>query len=81
MVSANVADDAVEIAVADTGRGLTDEQKARLFVPGFTTKGHGSGLGLAVVERIVNDHRGTIAVESAPAGTTFRLRLPLEGKA
>jgi len=81
-VSAHADDRTVEIAVADTGHGLSDEQKARLFVPGFTTKGHGSGLGLAVVERIVNDHRGTIAVESAPgAGTTFRIRLPLEGKA
>ena len=69
---------ALEIAVADTGPGLSAEQRAQLFVPGFTTKPKGSGLGLTIVERIVSDHRGTIAVESAPgSGTTFRIRLPL----
>ena len=54
----------VEIAVADDGPGLDAEQRAQLFVPDFTTKPHGSGLGLTIVERIVNDHGGTIAVES-----------------
>jgi signal transduction histidine kinase len=49
-----------------------------VFVPGFTTKPHGSGLGLTLVERIVTDHGGTLEVESAPgAGTTFVIRLPL----
>jgi len=70
---------AVEIAVSDTGPGLTEAQRASLFVPGFTTKAKGSGLGLTIVERIVNDHRGTIAVVSAAGhGTAVRLRLPFE---
>lgn len=78
-VTAEVADAAVEIAVTDTGPGLSESQRAQLFVPGFTTKAKGSGLGLTIVERIVNDHRGTIAVASSEGrGTTVRLRFPLD---
>jgi nitrogen fixation/metabolism regulation signal transduction histidine kinase len=69
---------ALELVVSDDGPGLTPEQRARLFVPGFTTKTHGSGLGLTIVERIVSEHGGTIAVESGVGrGVTFRIRLPL----
>ncbi|MGH7681388.1 MAG: ATP-binding protein [Candidatus Eiseniibacteriota bacterium] len=68
----------LDITVADTGPGLTAEQKSRLFTPGFTTKAQGSGLGLTIVERIANDHGGTVSVESATgSGTTIHLRLPL----
>jgi nitrogen fixation/metabolism regulation signal transduction histidine kinase len=78
-VAAALAGGMLEISVADDGPGLDDEKKSRLFAPGFTTKPHGSGLGLTIVERIVNEHGGTIAVESRPgAGTTFRVRLPLQ---
>ena len=76
-VAAAARDGALEVTVSNDGPPLTDEQRARLFVPGFTTKAEGSGLGLAIVERIVNDHGGTIAVESAPeGGACFRIRLP-----
>jgi len=68
---------AVTLVVADDGPGLTPEARARLFVPGFTTKGDGSGLGLTIVERIVSDHDGTLTVDCAPGrGTTFTLRIP-----
>ena len=78
-VSTETVSDALQISVSDTGPGLTAAQKAQLFVPGFTTKTHGSGLGLTMVERIVNEHGGTITVESQPGfGTTFRIRLPLK---
>jgi len=78
-LAAEANEGAVEIAVSDTGPGLTEAQRASLFVPGFTTKAKGSGLGLTIVERIVNDHRGTIAVVSAAGhGTAVRLRLPFE---
>ena len=71
--------DTLEITVSDDGPGLTDEQRARLFVPGFSTKAGGAGLGLTVVERIVSDHGGVIRAERAPSGgTLFRLRIPLE---
>ena len=70
-----------EITVSDSGRGLTPAQRASLFVPGFTTKSQGSGLGLTIVERIVHEHGGTITVDPDPGrGTTFRIRLPLEQK-
>ena len=77
-VTARTQEGALEIAVADSGTGLSEEQRANLFVPGFTTKTHGSGLGLTIVERIVSDHAGTIAVDPGSGrGTTFRIRLPL----
>lgn len=78
-VHARAAGAAAEIVVADDGPGLSPEQRAQLFVPGFTTKAHGSGLGLTIVERIVTDHGGSIEVAAAPGrGTAFTLRLPLK---
>lgn len=70
--------DAVEIAVADTGHGITRELKEKLFLPYFSTKGRGTGLGLAIVHRIVEDHQGMIRVEeNHPLGARFILELPL----
>jgi two-component system nitrogen regulation sensor histidine kinase NtrY len=72
----------VELMVADTGKGLTPEERDRLFTPYYTTKQHGTGLGLAIVQSVVSDHGGTISVESAPErGTLFRIVLPAEGPA
>ncbi|HEV2106028.1 MAG TPA: ATP-binding protein, partial [Candidatus Eisenbacteria bacterium] len=76
-VSADVAGGALEIAVADDGPGLDAEQRAQLFVPGFTTKPRGSGLGLTIVQRIANDHGGSVTLDPGGPGATFRLRLPL----
>jgi nitrogen fixation/metabolism regulation signal transduction histidine kinase len=70
--------DAVEISVADSGQGVTQETKERLFLPYFSTKKRGTGLGLAIVSRIVEDHRGSIRVEeNHPAGARFVIELPL----
>lgn len=67
----------VEISVADTGSGISPELLDRVFDPFFTTKAGGSGLGLAMVHRIVEANEGTVYVESEPGkGTTFRVRLP-----
>jgi signal transduction histidine kinase len=72
----------LEITVTDDGPGLTADQMANLFVPGFTTKAAGSGLGLTITEKIVSDHGGTILAERVlPHGTTLRVRLPLAPKA
>jgi signal transduction histidine kinase len=73
-----------EVEIADDGPGIPDGVRDRIFEPFFTTKavGQGTGLGLDTVRRIVEDrHRGTIAVESEPGRTVFRVRLPLDGAA
>jgi two-component system, NtrC family, sensor histidine kinase HydH len=71
------ADD-VTLHVDDSGPGIPADVAARLFEPFFTTKAQGTGLGLAVVKRILDEHHGEIAVDSSPGhGTTFTFRLPL----
>jgi len=75
LVSGN---DAVEISVADSGPGISQEDKERLFLPYFSTKKRGTGLGLAIVSRIIEDHQGSIRVEeNDPAGARFIIELPL----
>jgi signal transduction histidine kinase len=69
--------DGVRIDVVDTGPGLSEEQRTRLFTPYYTTKRGGTGLGLAIVQGIVSDHGGRVEVASAPGqGTAFTLFLP-----
>jgi nitrogen fixation/metabolism regulation signal transduction histidine kinase len=81
-VGASAENGTALLTVSDEGPGLTSEQRARLFAPGFTTKPHGSGLGLTIVERIVSEHGGVIDVRSEPGhGTTFTIRIPLEREA
>jgi len=74
--------DAVEISVADSGQGVTQETKERLFLPYFSTKKRGTGLGLAIVSRIVEDHHGSIRVEeNHPIGARFVIELPVANEA
>ena len=78
-LSANERDGRVEIAVSDTGVGISPEVRSRIFDPFFTTKGKaGLGLGLAVCYGMVQRHQGSIEVESEVGhGTTFRIKLPM----
>jgi two-component system, NtrC family, nitrogen regulation sensor histidine kinase NtrY len=69
---------AVEIIISDTGHGLTDEIRERLFLPFYSTKHRGTGLGLSIAAKIVQEHGGTIRAESnMPKGARFLVRLPL----
>lgn len=77
IVRARRAQRRVVIEVADTGRGVPDRDKEKLFLPYFSTKRSGTGLGLAIVHRIVNDHDGRISVhDNHPKGTRFEIELP-----
>jgi two-component system, NtrC family, nitrogen regulation sensor histidine kinase NtrY len=67
-----------EIVVADTGHGLNDEMRERLFLPYFSTKQRGTGLGLAIASKIIQEHSGAIRAErNSPAGARFIIELPL----
>ncbi len=67
----------VEVAVCDTGQGLTDEIRERLFLPFYSTKQRGTGLGLSIAAKIAQEHHGSIRAESnTPKGARFLLCLP-----
>ncbi len=67
----------VGFEVSDDGPGMTPETQARIFSPFYTKREGGTGLGLALVERIVRAHEGTVKVDSVPGhGATFRIELP-----
>lgn len=69
---------AVGLLVEDTGVGMSEEDRGRVFAPFFTTKEVGTGLGLAIVKRIVEEHRGTIAIDSEPGkGCSVSTVLPV----
>ena len=70
----------VDVRVEDTGSGITPAQMAKIFEPYFTTRQgkSGTGLGLYITKKVVEDHHGSIKVDSTPdVGTTFTMRLPL----
>jgi signal transduction histidine kinase len=70
--------DFVQVTIADTGKGIPEEDLEKVFTPFYTTKHTGSGLGLSISHQIVQEHQGTIEVESKQnVGTTFRINLPV----
>jgi signal transduction histidine kinase len=80
-VSTKVKGDAVLLIVKDTGTGMTPEIKKKIFEPFFTTKpvGQGTGLGLSVVQGIIDSHQGKISVTTAVnKGTRFEIVLPIK---
>jgi len=77
-ISARVEErgDQTLVRLSDNGTGIPKDKLDKIFIPFFTTKAEGTGLGLALVHRIVTDHGGTVAVESNERGTTFSITLP-----
>jgi len=67
-----------EIIVADTGPGITEEMRERLFLPWFSTRQRGTGLGLSIVAKIVQEHGGSIRAENnLPTGARFIIEVPM----
>ncbi len=78
-VATRLAENAVEVSVADRGIGIPPDKIETIFNPFFTTKQDGVGLGLAIVAKIVDGHGGKMTVDSEPGkGSTFRISLPVE---
>ncbi|MDQ3803264.1 MAG: ATP-binding protein, partial [Acidobacteriota bacterium] len=66
------------VEIADTGTGIPEEDLQRIFIPFFTTKSKGHGVGLALAHRVVTDHGGTLsAANAAGGGAVFTVRLPV----
>jgi two-component system sensor histidine kinase HydH len=67
----------LQVCIRDTGSGIAPQNMAHLFEPFFTTKQNGTGLGLLITRRIIEEHRGTISVQSEPNhGATFSIEFP-----
>ena len=70
----------LQASITDTGQGIPPEVMPHIFEPFFTTKpsGEGSGLGLDIVQKIVEKHGGEITAQSVPGHTSFTVSLPIE---
>lgn len=71
----------LEISVEDNGPGVPEDLRPHLFDPFVTTKRSGTGLGLALVAKIIGDHGGVIECESSERGTVFRALMPMQERA
>lgn len=70
--------DFLEVTLSDTGPGISGNLVDKIFLPFFTTKDRGTGLGLSLVQKIIVSHGGTISVDGSDRGAIFRIRLPLK---
>jgi signal transduction histidine kinase len=74
--TSKVSPETIELSIADTGCGVSPEDKEKLFLPYFSTKQRGTGLGLAIVSHIVTEHRGRVFVrDNFPQGARFTVEL------
>ena len=71
----------VRFEVADTGSGIPPEVQGQLFKPYFSTKLRGTGMGLALTEKLIGQHGGRVEFQTGPGGTTFQIAIPLESPA
>ncbi len=79
-IDVNHQENAISVSITDSGKGISPEILPRIFEPFFTTKppGEGSGLGLDIVQKIIDKHQGKLQVESIPGKTTFTVLLPVQ---
>lgn len=77
MVDLAEDEDCRSVTIQDSGIGIPDDLHDRIFDPYFTTKGEGTGLGLALCDKIIRQHQGSLEFESRPGRTVFRIVLPL----
>ena len=81
-LTGRAVDSVIELGFQDTGEGIESGELRRVMDPLFTTKSKGIGLGLAIVNMVVERHDGKISVDSEPGkGTTFTITLPIDDKA
>jgi signal transduction histidine kinase len=80
-VTVGVADGELRVSVRDTGPGIPEEVRPNLFQPYFSTKSGGSGMGLALSEKLISQHGGHIGYRTGPDGTTFDVAIPLGARA
>jgi signal transduction histidine kinase len=79
IVATGVVEDRINIRVMDSGPGIPEEIRDKIFNPFYTTKHDSTGIGLSLCTRIVNDHRGTMRVlESEPGGAEFSVEIPIK---
>jgi two-component system sensor histidine kinase HydH len=77
-ITASSSGSCISIKVTDSGQGINPDDMQKVFEPFFTTKARGTGLGLALCKKIIEEHNGTILIESSSAGTTVTMVLPVE---
>ncbi len=78
-ITSHVSDGTIEVQIADTGKGIPKDKIKNIFDPFFTSKTSGPGVGLTLALKIIQEHRGSVSVESKPGiGTTFTIRLPMK---
>jgi len=76
LISVSKGEKCVLIHITDNGKGISDEVAGKIFLPNFTTRSGGMGLGLAIVQEIIRSMKGKVTFSSADSGTTFTLSLP-----
>jgi two-component system sensor histidine kinase HydH len=79
-IATTVADDELRVSIQDSGSGIPPDIQPNLFQPYFSTKEKGSGMGLALSEKLISQHGGRLGYQTGPEGTTFEIAIPLEAR-
>ncbi|MDO9307845.1 MAG: ATP-binding protein, partial [Deltaproteobacteria bacterium] len=80
VISSRQSDTGILIVITDSGHGISPDDMQKIFEPFFTTKARGTGLGLALSKKIIEEHNGSIDIKSSGAGTTVTMVLPVESR-